>query len=242
VTAPSPSPRRVIVTRASDQIEPLATRLHAAGFEPVAMALIDIVDPSDGGDGLRSAIGRLDSFDWLVVSSPNGAVRVSAALEALRVGRPLVAAVGTSTATTLTVPVDLIPQRQIAEGLLAVFPSGSGRVLLAQAEHARPALAEGLIRKGWTVDVVAAYRTVARTPTVTERATAHTADAVLFASGSAARAWVDVFGTSAPPVIAIGPATAEVAQALGLKVAAIAADHSLDGLVKCLMAYFLEEG
>ncbi len=242
MTSPSPTSRRVIITRASDQIELLAARLNAAGFEPIAIALIEIVEPSDGGDALRSAIERLDNFEWLVVSSPNGAVRVSAALEALSEGRPHIAVVGTATAAALTIPVDLVPARQIGEGLLSVFPAGSGRVLLAQAEQARPTLAEGLTRKGWQVEVVPAYRTVARTPTVTERASAHTADAVLFASGSAVRAWVDVFGTTAPPIVVIGPATAEVAQALGLKVAAIAADHSLDGLVKCLMAYFLEAG
>jgi uroporphyrinogen-III synthase len=61
------------------------------------------------------------------------------------------------------------------------------------------------------------------------------ADAVLFASGSAVRAWVAAFGTSTPPlVVAIGPQTASAAQLVGLKVDLIAADHSLQGLVNSL--------
>jgi uroporphyrinogen-III synthase len=63
----------------------------------------------------------------------------------------------------------------------------------------------------------------------------------LFASGSAVRGWVDVLGTQAPAVtVAIGPSTAQVAANLGLKIDVVAADHSLDGLVDGLVAYFAD--
>jgi uroporphyrinogen-III synthase len=223
------------MTRAVDQIEPLAHGLRALGAEPIALSLIDIAEPSDGGAALRDALDTLGTFDWLVLSSPNGAVRVAEALHQLGEHRPLVAAVGTATAAALSVPADLVPRRQIAEGLLAEFPDGGGTVLLAQAEQAL-----GLVAKGWDLTVVPAYRTQPRIPTPDEQSTALGADAVLFASGSAVSAWVDVFGTEiSPPVFAIGPATAQVAHQLGLKVTAVAADHSLDGLVDCLRVYFL---
>ena len=61
------------------------------------------------------------------------------------------------------------------------------------------------------------------------------ADAVLFASGSAARAWVDVFGDTTPPiVVAMGPRTAAAVTDAGLKVSLVAADHSLPGMVASL--------
>jgi len=64
------------------------------------------------------------------------------------------------------------------------------------------------------------------------------ADAVLFASGSAARAWAAVFGDAAPPVsVAIGPNTAAAAAAAGLKISLVAADHSLSGMVAALERY-----
>ena len=54
---------------------------------------------------------------------------------------------------------------------------------------------------------------------------------MLFASGSAARAWVDVFGTTTPPVVvAIGPQTAAHARAAGIDVTVVAGDHSVVGL------------
>ena len=53
------------MTRAVDQIEPLAQRLRALGAEPIALSLIDIAEPSDGGAALRNALETLDTFDWL---------------------------------------------------------------------------------------------------------------------------------------------------------------------------------
>ena len=94
--------RRVVMTRAVDQIEPLAQRLRALGVEPIALSLIDIAEPSDGGAALRDALETLATFDWLVLSSPNGAVRVAEALQQLGEHRPLVAAVGTATAAATT--------------------------------------------------------------------------------------------------------------------------------------------
>ena len=226
--------RRVVVTRAAEQAEPLAARLRAVGAEPVIVALIEIVAPTDGGAGLAEALGHLADYDWLVVTSPNGAARVRGALAALPAGtrRPRLAAVGTATASALGAPADLVPTEQIADVLVAEFPSGMGSVLVAQAEGAGPEVGAGLAAKGWNVDVVAAYRTVLLVPSSGVLLQVLSADAVLFASGSAVRAWIRVFGTQTPPVaVAIGPSTAQVAADLGLKIDAVAADHSLDGLV-----------
>ena len=56
------------------------------------------------------------------------------------------------------------------------------------------------------------YRSVARQPTAREQLAALSADVVLFAAGSAARAWVEIFGTTTPPiVVAMGPQTAAAA-------------------------------
>jgi uroporphyrinogen-III synthase len=82
---------------------------------------------------------------------------------------------------------------------------------------------------------VAPYRTVPAQPTAGAQLAALSADAVLFASGSAVRAWVAVFGTATPPLtVAIGPQTAAAAAALDLKVDLVAADHSLSGMVAAL--------
>jgi uroporphyrinogen-III synthase len=86
--------------------------------------------------------------------------------------------------------------------------------------------------------VVAPYRTVPARLSAGLQLAALAADAVLFASGSAVRAWVDVFGTSTPPItVAIGPQTLAAADSLNLKISLVATDHSLKGLIAVLSAY-----
>jgi uroporphyrinogen-III synthase len=235
VTAPLAG-RRVVVTRAAAQSAGLSERLEALGAEVVELALIRIDEASDGGAALRHALDRLDEYDWLVVSSPNGAARVAEALRGRLPGHPLVAAVGTATAEALGRGADLVPARQVAEGLVDAFPDGTGPLLLVQAEQARPALADGLRARGWSVDVVAAYRTVTVRPDELPPAL-FDADAVLFGSGSAARSWRQAVGDWTPPVVvAIGPVTAAAAADAGLKVTRVASDHSLTGLIDALAA------
>ena len=175
-------------------------------------------------------------FDWLVVTSPNGAQHYLAAHGAAAPAN--VAAVGAATQAALEaggVQVALVPRQQRAAGVLAEFPRGPGRVLVVQAAAAAPELAEGLAAAGWQVTTVAPYRSLPAHPTAGQQLAALSADAVLFASGSAARAWVQVFGLTTPPlVVAIGPSTAAAAEVAGLKVALIAADHSLPGMVTAL--------
>jgi uroporphyrinogen-III synthase len=116
---------------------------------------------------------------------------------------------------------------------------GEGTVLVVQAGGATPELAEGLTTLGWTVTIVAPYLTVPARPTAQQQLAALAADALLFAAGSAAKAWVQVFGDTTPPVVvAMGPQTAAAATAAGLKVTVVAADHSLEGLVAALAGYF----
>jgi len=179
----------------------------------------------------------LNRFDWLIVTSPNGAAHVVDAYAKSPAAPGRVAAIGTSTADVLRaggIEVALVPTVQSAAGLLAEFQE-VGEILVVQAANADASLADGLRAKGSTVTVVAPYRTVAARVTAGQQLAALAADAVLFASGSAARAWTAVFGDSAPPVVvAIGPQTAAVVTDAGLKVSVVAADHSMSGMVLAL--------
>ena len=223
--------RRVVVTRSADQADELANLLRAAGAVPVVVPLIEIV--TDPEQAALLAAANPAAYDWLVVTSPNGALHYVGAHGSA--APPKVAAVGASTAAALNaagIAVTLVPAHQRAAGLLAEFPVGTGRVLVVQARDAEPTLVAGLVEKGWQVTALAPYRSVPAHPTAGEHLAALAADAVLFASGSAARAWVAVFGDSSPPiVVAIGPQTADAAGHAGLKVALVVADHSLSGLV-----------
>ncbi len=223
---------RVLVTR--EHPGELAALLTERGATVIHMPLIAVVDADDDGAELRGELAVLDRYDWLVVTSPAGAARVADA--ARRAPAVRLAAVGTATARALHSasgrPVDVVPNVQRATDLAAALIAASPpqqRMLVAQADLAAPTLVDLLERAGHEVTAVTAYRTVAldASPDVVRDA-----DAVLFASGSAVESWCRAVGTSGPPaMIAIGPATAAVAERLGLKMTSIAADHSLDGLV-----------
>lgn len=239
--------RRVIVTR--EHPGELADLLAERGAEMVHVPLIGVGDPADGGGALQRELERLDTFDWLVVTSREGARRVGTA--AASTGARL-AAVGLATARELTATsgrrVDVVPEIQRADALAAAIVDASSevtdglRVLVAQADLATGELGEVLRAAGLTVVEVTAYRTaVAESITSPEAASIAAsvvdADAVLFASGSAVRGWISAVGQVTPPVvIAIGPSTAGVVSELGLDLTAVAADHSLEGLVNELEA------
>jgi uroporphyrinogen-III synthase len=190
---------RVAVTR-----EDLAERVAALGHEPVLVTLIR-VEPL--GDDPVDASG----YDWLVVTSANGAHE----LGRRGVTANRIAAIGPATADALRghgLRVDLVPTVHTQEGLRDELPPG--RVLLAAAEGARRDVLDG--------DFVALYRTI-EVPQEVD------ADLALLMSGSAARAL-----RTRIPVVAIGPQTADEARRAGFEVVAVADPHTVDGLVEAL--------
>lgn len=228
---------RVVVTRAAAQAAPLIALLEAAGAVPVVVPLIQVVD--EPAEMARLARTIPTDFDWVVATSPNGAERLRDRLVGTSSPHPRRAAVGAATAAVLG-DCDLVAGQQSARGLVDRFPPNAGRVLVVQAVDAAPTLVTGLLAAGAEVAVITPYRSVGVRPDARMQLQALSADAVLFASGSAARAWVDAFGTSTPPItVAIGPQTATDAGAIGLKIDLVAADHSLAGMVDVLNQHFV---
>jgi uroporphyrinogen III methyltransferase / synthase len=194
---------RVLVTR-----EDLGARVEALGHVPVLCELIR-VEPL--GDEPVDARG----YDWLVVTSRNGAHE----LGRRGVAANRIAAVGPATAAALRahgLTVDLVAGTHSQEGLRDELPPG--RLLLAAAEGAR--------RDVLDADFIALYRTIELTVETPD------ADVALLMSGSAARALAAAGARIR--VVAIGPQTAAEARAAGLEVAAVAETHDLDGLVEAL--------
>jgi uroporphyrinogen III methyltransferase/synthase len=202
---------RIVVTRAEAQADELAARLEALGHDVVRCPLIR-TEPL--GDEPIDA----SAYDWLVVTSPNGAREVARRLAAP--ARRL-AAIGPGTADALRghgLHVDLVPRVHTQEGLRDELPPG--RLLLVAAEGAR--------RDVLAADFLALYRTVELHPP------APSGDLAVVASPSAARA---LAATGARlPVVAIGPQTEAEAREHGLEVAAVASSHDLDGLVDVIQS------
>lgn len=235
--------RTVVVTRARAQSPGLVAALVAQGAQVLEVPTIAIAPPLDGGVALAAAVAARP-WDWLVLTSVNAVDAVFAHVQDARALHGVkVAVVGAATAEALRqrgVVADLVPPKANAESLLAAFPavpSQGGRVLLPQADRARPVLARGLAEASWEVEVVDAYRTVSVPvpPPLLERALA--ADAICFTSGSTVENWVAAAGRLTPPMVAsIGPVTTAAAQRLGVTVTCEATEASVDGLVAALLS------
>lgn len=232
------SNRSVVITRSVAQNESLRRLLEARGARVVEVPLIAITEPDDEGRERDRVLQRFDEFDWVVVTSPNGAERVApflAAAHAAGDGKhfPQLAAVGEATARSLGAPVALVAEPARADVLGDMFGEGTGKVLLVQGNLGDSALSHAIEQKGWHLTHVVAYQTVQLRPTKEMMLPALAADVLLLASGSAARAWFDAFGVSTPPyVVAIGPSTAKVARTLGIDLSAVAETQSLEGLIE----------
>jgi len=112
-------------------------------------------------------------------------------------------------------------------------------VLLVQGEGADLTIVSGLTEKGWEVTRVNAYRTAHCVPPSEIRAEIEQGDAVVFASGSAARSWVSALGTEfRGKVVVIGPVTQKVAASLGLEVHAVAEVPTPEGICAALVVLF----
>ena len=229
--------RSVVITRSIAQNESLKRLLEARGALVVEVPLIAIAEPEDEGRERDEVLQRFHEFDWIVITSPNGAERVAPFLSAAHaagdgVHFPNIAVVGEATARSLSVTASLIARPARADVLVDEFPNGDGHVLVVQGNLADSFLQESLVAKGWEVTRVVAYQTVALRPSEELEKPAREADVLLLASGSAAHAWYEAFGTGTPPVVvAIGPSTAKAASAVGLHVSAVAPDHTLESLI-----------
>lgn len=228
----------------------LADTVRAAGARVTEGEFIAIATAADPG-ALTAAVARWcdGDYEWMAVTSRNavGALYATAA----RTGRTLsvsmpparLAVVGEATARAsgdIGLDVALRPSRQqSAAGLVAEFPTGPGRVLAPVGNLAADVLERGLTRKGWSVDTVEAYRTVAG-PGLDAAAVSAVADgsvdAVVLTSGSVARRFAAQCAHVAPHVaiVAIGATTASAAKTAGLDVATVAGTPDYEGVVAAL--------
>ena len=257
--------KRVLVTRARAQASVLSRLLRVAGAEPIEVPLIRI-EPPESFAPLDEAIARLPDYDWVIFTSANGveafAARLrQAGLDARALGRAQLATVGPATAQALAaggLRADVVAEDAQQAGLLQALADtavAGQRFLLPRAAEAPDLLPQGLRERGATVDVVAAYRTVAGEGTAGQLrnllagadaagAEGRPVDAVTFASSSTVSHFAELLGPEAASlasravVACIGPVTAATARGCGLRVDVEAGEHTIPGLVHALAEHF----
>jgi uroporphyrinogen-III synthase len=161
--------RRILITRARHQANRLAEALEAQGAEVLRLPAIEILPPESYAH-LDAVLAVISGFDWLIVTSANGAAVLGERLQFLKISSASlqhlqVAAIGPATAVALDrigLKVSAMPEEYVAEAVVAMLKEKvcGTRVLLVRAAAARDVIPERLQQCGADIHVAAAYRTV----------------------------------------------------------------------------------
>ena len=249
--------RRVIVTRARDQAAELRQRLENLGAEVLELPLVEIKQVVDR-ETTVDVFTEVGHYDWLVFTSANGVRHFfDLFLKAFRDVRALgvmrIACVGEATARAvraLHLEVEICPETATAEALAdAMIATGSldnAKALIVTGNLNRDTLVKKLEGARSIVDRIQVYENV-RTDLTHEPAAEEFrqrgADAILFASASAAQAFAaqapalqPAPGAKRPLAGSIGPITSEAMRAAGIPVDFEAEAATVDGLIAALVA------
>lgn len=247
-TMPPSVARRVLVTRAADQADELVSALRDAGLDPVPVATIAVELEPPAGD-LDAAARSLATYDWVVITSANGARAILQAADrtSTELAGPAWAVIGPATRSVLEdrgIDVGFQSSHSSGRAMATELPIAVGdRVLILRGDLADAELAIELRSRGAEIDDVVAYRTREGpddSRVLLRRALADgPIAAVAFSSGSTVRGLValgraeslDVFSI---PSVCIGPATADAARGAGFRILAVSPTPDATALASAL--------
>jgi uroporphyrinogen-III synthase len=243
--------KRVVVTRAKSQSATLNAVLRANGAEIVSLPLIRIAPPQDLAP-LDFALRHLGNFDWLILTSQNAVMAIAARFEALGISKKglQVAAVGKATAAVAQgsgFSISRMGKATASDLVCGLANDLRGKcIFLPRSDHADSALVAQLQNLGAKVADVVAYRTlIVDSVESTKRELVAHADAILFFSPSATKAFLQLAssGVLSPlnesiAVGAIGPVTFSALRKAGLRCDFQACEPSVVEIVAGLTAHF----
>ncbi len=247
--------RRIVVTRARAQASGLATRLERLGAEVIELPTIEIRPPED--DALAKAVGTLDSFDWIVLTSANAVDALMTAIaatgkDARALASSRLCVIGPATAARLaafglrpdaqpaTYVSDAVPDAMAAAGSL-----DGVKVLYPRANIAPEKLRNALTARGAEVTDVIAYRTipVGADPEIVAELFGgeESAYCVTFTSSSTVKNFFAIVNpervrAAGATLASIGPATSETLREFGFEPTIEADPHTVEGLIDALVA------
>ena len=254
--------KRIIVTRSRDQASAFAEMLIDRGATAIEFPTIDVVPPASW-DELDSAVGSIETFNWLIFTSANA---VKFFMERLRnLGKDLrilkgvnICTVGPKTSEALEsygLRSDLIPAEFKAEGVLDALGGVNVRglkFLIPRAKIAREIIPDKLRELGADVTVATAYENVKPTADVDrvrKLLEGKKIAAVTFTSSSTVHNFVEILGQkeyksllNGVAVACIGPVTAKTAEEYGMKINIMPKDYTIPALVDQMAEFFKNNG
>ena len=180
----------IALTREDGKNEKLQKAL-AGSYETVEVPCIAHAD----GPDLASLPQRLqESWDYVIVTSPEAAKVVATAWETVASNPPPVAAVGKATEETLNkfgIDVCFTPSKATASTLVVELPGEAPcRILYPASCKAKKTLQDGLAERGFEVVRLNTYDTVTASWTSEEKEQANQCAVACFASPSSVKGWL----------------------------------------------------
>jgi uroporphyrinogen-III synthase len=251
--------KRIVITRALPQAPALATLLEAKGATAIVIPAIEIVPPQSF-QPLDKALKKIQSYDWLILTSVNGVTALRKRMDKAGMDagllRPMrICAIGPATKAEiekqLGLKVAVMPEEYVAESVVAALRKqvAGQNILLVRAKVARDVIPKELRKAGAEVDVAEAYETTLPVNSATklqELLEGKRADAVTFTSSSTARNFVALLPKNQSPkellqgiaLASIGPVTSETLREVGLWIDVEADTYTMEGLVAGLERHF----
>jgi uroporphyrinogen III methyltransferase / synthase len=248
--------RRIAITRHREGNSDLRSKLEHLGAEVIELPVLRVV-PDVDKHILFDVLSELGTYDWIVLTSPNGAriffdefFRVYDEIRNLGLLR--FACVGEATAREVRrhhLRVECQPEvatgEALADAMLATGSLDSAKVVVVTGNLNRDTLITKLEEGGAIVDRLPLYKT--EKPDLADDSVAadfrqRGADAVLFASSSAVEAFVDQAqqlrlepGAHRPLAGSIGPQTTATMKAKGMPADFVASKPGLDELITAMV-------
>jgi uroporphyrinogen III methyltransferase/synthase len=252
--------RRILVTRTRAQSSELVRLLERRGAGCVECPAIEVRQPEDL-EQLDTAIEKLQTFDWIIFSSPNAVKYFLNRLfekgnDIRSLGSARIACVGASTADCVReyhLNVDLVPRSFRAEGLVEEFEKldmKGKNILIPRAKKAREILPQGLEAMGANVTIATTYETV--TPElrqdVVEILRDEDVDVLTFTSSSTVKNFFKMVPSdlrdrilSKAKIACICPVTAKTAENQGLTIDIQPEKSTIKDMVDAIEAFFREK-
>ncbi|TMC98443.1 MAG: hypothetical protein E6J05_08825 [Chloroflexi bacterium] len=247
--------RRILITRAQHQVDPLRRELVDVGAAVVEIPTIE-VRAMPTSDRVRKAIANLGRTALVIFASANAVViffkmLVETGVDARALHASKLCAIGQETSEMLEshgLRPELVTSEYTAEGLakaLEGWEMEGMRVLVPRAEVARDALPSLLAMRGAEVEILPVYQAVcpaAAGPALMRLFGAEGVDVISFTSSSTVANFVRAFPDDQLPAVlgdaevaCMGPVTADTARKLGLRVDIVAREYTTHGLVQAIV-------
>jgi len=254
--------KRVAITRAAEQSQPLLAALREQGAYPILLPMIAFASPDDL-QPLDDALRHLPQYHWVFFTSQNAVRALQERAEHLKVllceatGCAQIAAVGPATAEAaraagLSVTYVAKEHNGVALAQELQGEVRGKRVLLPRSDRANHDLVETLQRLGAHPTEIIAYKTLRPAPDDRhnlETILQDVPDAILFFSPSAVHHLRELLGSPSflnlaekSAFAAIGPVTERALQEAGVRRLIVASDTSASAILDSLATFFVHSG